>query len=679
MKYTPLKLNAMGSLLQNSGLNINTTAVEYMGTSTSLSTYSQGTVTTSTVLGRLVNAIRLAYTKINAGISQTTYNNLISIGSTTIPALGNSKPSTYTRSYTGELTSYGFLRLIPYQAYNELYLTDGTYKKFLASFNACESKKTQLNSVIEALNNSVNFLDGIYSNMNDLITADITGVTLSTFYWGQDLIASGRAIDLSTINTFGSPINLLRTLSRNNAITKSINIALLSVGLNGDDVQNLINGQEPTDEQQRYLYGAFSIIVGADLEDVLIPLNCQTPNLNSLVDLLDVKKLFPNSYTTLTYPQYNSVPLATNSKTYYLIFQGNQANINPQTGLGERLKNIIPADIAFTADAFGMAMSQIRNINSVSIEKFSQVVMNLENISGLTNVNGTATPTNNSLSESSLNVLAKGSNTNGTYNTCDFFGSMTNIHYDWNQLQSLLSSTQTQTLIDIYTNILNLLSGGGPYTALDTFITQANTEIANILSTNSVQATELNTLYNTFGRYLQKEQDARELVLPANLTNFIATDTDTVTFIDILGQYATDTTTKGSARVLENIANTTVQGGNYLIAAMRESRNGERLGLAGIELDNDVNESQYKLPRPTGLTLAQQPIDGYVNSAALANVPIITGAATTPGSLGGSTETTLVPDNLSILVQPNAESVLTQNQALEEVITCNCDCWDLIQ
>jgi hypothetical protein len=63
----------------------------------------------------------------------------------------------------------------------------------------------------------------------------------------------------------------------------------------------------------------------------------------------------------------------------------------------------------------------------------------------------------------------------------------------------------------------------------------------------------------------------------------------------------------------------------------------------------------------------------------LVGVVAITGAAITPGSFAGSQETTLIPDNLDIFkithLQP---SVINPNKAVQDVIDCNCDCWDLL-
>lgn len=679
MSYTPLKVNTLGALLQSSGLNINPEAVEYMGTSTALSNYSAGSVVGTTSVYALSAAIRLAYTKIGSGVSSGTYDNLISIGSSRIPALGISVPPTYTLTYSGEITSYGWLRLIPYQAYREFYLNNGSYNDFIHSINVCESKKNQMNNVINALGNSVDYLDGVFSNMNDLITGDITGVSLSTFYWGQDLIASGRVVDLNMIDSFGNPQSLLMIIYKNQALTKALNLALLSAGFTSTDIQNFCNGIPATIDQLKLIYGAFSVILGQDLIDICIPLNCQTPSLQTLADLLNPRRLFPNSYTSLTYPVYNSTPLPTNSKTYYLIYTGQEVNVLKDIGIGDRLINVIPTDIAYAADAFSRSMMQIRNIQSANIEKFSQVVKNLENTTGLTGVSGTNVPTNSSSAQAAINVLSKGTGPNGTYTSCNFFGSMTNSYYNWKDLRDYINICSTTTLANKYISIYNLLSGAGPYTGLQTLINEANAEITSIYDNNNSNALKLNEIYNDFGTKLKVEQTARTMAIP-NVTQFTSTNDDVIAFIDNLDQYAVDTKNQGTSHVLEDISDITVEGGNYLIAAMREARNAKRMGLAGLELDNDVNgtaNSNLQLPPVSGSTLSGIP--GYdISKSTVATVPIITGAATTPGSLAGSPETTLVPDNLSILIQPSDQSVLTPEQAIAEVVLCNCDCWDLI-
>ena len=332
-KQTPLGVNVMSGLLQGKGFWANKPTASYVGSSTSASTYTPGTVITNSCLYWATYAINASYGVVNAG----TYANIIAMGSSTIPALGNSPPPTYTYTgspswagtgYTGAVASWGYVRLFPWQGYNEFNYNNtlalsNMYNDFCGSFISAGSFIDYSNKSIMTSQNSIGFLEGTYSNMNDLITADVTNVSLSPQVFGRDLINLGKALDLSTIWTFGYPSNLLATLKKYNAITASVSVALLSTGLTSSDIDNISSNNNVTKEQQQKTYAAFLIITGVDLAEILVSLNCNTQGLVTLADLLDVRKMFPNSYETLTVPLYNAVPGPTNSKTYYPIFATN--------------------------------------------------------------------------------------------------------------------------------------------------------------------------------------------------------------------------------------------------------------------------------------------------------------------------------------------------------------------
>jgi len=112
-------------------------------------------------------------------------------------------------------------------------------------------------------------------------------------------------------------------LQQNNGLTKNVSLAIISSGIEPNELGNILgNISIPTKDQERKLYGAYSLIVGDSLNEVLVSLNCKTAGLDSLADLLNPKKLFPNSYQSLTVPVYNTTQSVTNSKTYYPIYSG---------------------------------------------------------------------------------------------------------------------------------------------------------------------------------------------------------------------------------------------------------------------------------------------------------------------------------------------------------------------
>jgi hypothetical protein len=169
-------------------------------------------------------------------------------------------------------------------------------------------------------------------------------------------------------------------------------------------------------------------------------------------------------------------------------------------------------------------------------------------------------------------------------------------------------------------------------------------------------------LYQQFGTNLQTEQTARSEAL-TNTSLLTGTNNDLINFLNNIGIYAQDTQSKGTAQFLEEIADTTTLGGGSLIASMREARNALKLSLTGATQDNTIVNNNLSLP----------PVTGTMSTL---GVPIVTGAPIVPGSLAGSSAIGLIPSNLSIFNTPsNANSVIRPDSAIQQVITCNCDCW----
>ncbi len=198
-KQTPLSLNVLSSLMQSIGFKQGQYSSDYAGGYTPPTTYSYGSIVGATCLLNLMLSAIYAQGKIGSGITQGTYDNLISIGAGSIRALGNTPPTTYTTSISTTHNKFGFIAQLAIQAYNELHPNGGTYADFVNSYMVCHNYVNSNNDVISSMVNSADFLKGAYSNMDDLVTGDVTGVSLSTIYWGQDLINLGRALDLKKI------------------------------------------------------------------------------------------------------------------------------------------------------------------------------------------------------------------------------------------------------------------------------------------------------------------------------------------------------------------------------------------------------------------------------------------------------------------------------------------------
>ena len=135
------------------------------------------------------------------------------------------------------------------------------------------------------------------------------------------------------------------------------------------------------------------------------------------------------------------------------VAQTNSITIQPiPQGFGAYLDGILPPDIAKAAGSFSVSMQQIKNISSVPIEKFAQVVNSLETTKGL-NVNGTSVPTDTSLASQGLALIALGNGPFGTYTMSNFLGCMSGLPYLGINIRQLIQQLETSTLYDIYKNL----------------------------------------------------------------------------------------------------------------------------------------------------------------------------------------------------------------------------------
>ena len=578
-KNSPLGVNVTGDYMNNTGFNINPVAQSYMGISKQNSSYTFGSCVSQTCLRLLTWAVNDAYNRgvvLKTTAGSSVYDSLISIGSSTIPGLGNSCPTTYVPvdpagvwartstsatalslaeqygrqtgysnalpgpatsgygNYDGSygdplqgygvtdqkqnatwypynttnpnvsITQWGWIRCHALQAWNEFnwngIVVDPTdpsipsylqgykmpqYSDFLSSVNSGQAYISQNNPSILATHNSNTFLDGTYSNMNDLISADITGVSLSTLSFGTDLENLGMALSLSNIDSFGLPSNLLRTLGSQGAITQDLSLVLLAAGLTSVEISEIAEGiiGNPTEEQERKIYGAFLMMTGENLKAILAPIQCKTQGFSTLADLLDVQKLFPNSYASLTVPMYNAAPGPTNSKTYYLIYIGNGINTALKTpemreyvgtltpagsppisetstvpanyreipkGFDSYLVGIIPENQAIAAGAFSFTMRQINSIQTFDILQFAKVVKGIENVSDLPLTGGTSKPTNQQMINQSTTKGSLGTGPYGSYTMSDLFGCMSGLPYPWKLIQQRIKQLETKNLYNIY-------------------------------------------------------------------------------------------------------------------------------------------------------------------------------------------------------------------------------------
>jgi hypothetical protein len=535
----------------------------------------------------------------------------------------------------------GFIATVAQQAYYEFWYNYASrrpnqYAEFLLSIQTCADFMSNQNRTIASLYNNLTFLRGNYSNINDLTTSDISGVNLAFRDFGNDLIRLGKAINLNDIHVFGLPSKLLLNLQAKNALTEALRFSLLYNELSTTELNLILSGAYvPTVEQEKKIYDSFGIVRGSDLNEIKIIINCSTDGLTSLADLLNPLKMFPNSYASLTVPEYTIADPS--YKIYKLIYSGN--NVNPDiANNGQYLSGILPPDQAKACGAFMYTMNQIKNIRMIDFERFSQVIANLE----VTNQNlplinsSQSTPGNTDLTNTALELTAFGTATGGTYNFCDFFGAMSGVPYNlwYSRVQALLNEISTATLTSIYNQLYTLATTApGDNSQASALIAAANSEIANIAAANPSAVNTLNYYWSKIGTQLSTEHAATALAVQQTINIYQTSNVSNLeTFVKKLSDYALKTGQFDIATVIENISDTTTIGGQSIVAVMRESRNAKRINNMGGELDSDL---------PTTLTPGLASARATVTNGQITSVQVTSGGT----GYGDPVDTTISPND----------------------------------
>ena len=410
-----------------------------------------------------------------------------------------------TSNVNEEITKWGWIRCHALQAWCEFNHHGNAplqllpkYEDFTGSFLSADSFINSQNQVITAGENAEDFMEGTFSNMDDLITSDVSGINLAIKDFGTDLDNLGTLFDPRKLDKFGFPSTLLQLIYENGGIVQDLNIALGAAGLSAKEITTIANSSAEyiSASQERKIYGAFLAIAGSNLRAILATMlnqpveqrtvfNPSTPTatrFRTLADCLDVKRLFPTSYRSLTVPIYNTqLGLETGSKTYYLIYKNESVNASDlnspavkdnvgtlftqgippvfddlpdtpdaalPTGFDSYLGGpnvVVPAEIGLAAGALRYSMLQVNNITNLLPGEFGLCMSNLElmtdNVSTPPGDNQLSKPINEELHAEIPEKLAIGSGLAGTYTHSDFFGCMSGLPYPWTVIYNKINQT----------------------------------------------------------------------------------------------------------------------------------------------------------------------------------------------------------------------------------------------
>lgn len=234
-------------------------------------------------------------------LSNATISSLETLASNACASLSDSVPSGYP-SLAVSTNPPGFTGLLSTTA--NLYLGNGDISKFIQAINIAEAYAASTKDFLNSAVNSQTYLADTFTGMTDLITGDVTSITLYTVAFGNDLANLGRLIDLSNLDNLGSPLALIQNIIRlSGGLPPSLSARLVLVGIPAQVVINLNNpNTSVTDSIQKLMYEAMKTVTNEDgsLGEVLTLLGVTTQNITSMADLLDPYKLFPNSFANLT-------------------------------------------------------------------------------------------------------------------------------------------------------------------------------------------------------------------------------------------------------------------------------------------------------------------------------------------------------------------------------------------
>jgi hypothetical protein len=306
-----------------------------------------------------------------ANVPSSYIDYLAQLTATNCPALTDCIPSAYVAPITAAWgNSYspieGFMTGIVLNL-ADLELGNGNASIFSQIFGGAVGYVNITNQYINTVKNAQTFSGTTFTTMNSTTTGSLTDVNAATKAFGGDISRLGNLINLNDLDNFGSPLSLIQQLASIAAITPALNTAFTQVGI-ATDVTDQLGNQDLTlsDTVQSKMYQAMNLINGDNLKQILqifgiIPIENSnggfdfgptptTPylgnNVKTMADLLNPKKLFPNSYLSLTVKTFsvlnaNSSPGSTNVL---------RAIYNPSGAVNTNLLNYLPKYV-LTVDA----------------------------------------------------------------------------------------------------------------------------------------------------------------------------------------------------------------------------------------------------------------------------------------------------------------------------------------
>ena len=303
----------------------------------------------------------------------------------------------------------------------------------------------------------------------------------------------------------------------------------------------------------------------------------------------------------------------------------------------ERLKTIIPADQALANKALQASFEQVKGIAQItSMAQFANTVVTLETNVGLNLINSLSEAVPSSVRSYVSSSVATGTGPNGTLTLGDVLGCASgyNITNQLINVRTNVANINITNLTTAYTRMLGVLTGtygnssnisipSGPgqgnYSSYDSAIvslcSSANSIISGIVSTYPNAVANINSNWQTLSTS-PRNQVINLTKAKIDYANLTANQFQSVqAFADSLHDYGIQTQAGGPAEYINAIANTTNQGGQAVVGALREGRNIAALNNGGIPVDSQIPGVPATPPSPGNLGQTN-----YTPNQAVANI-----------------------------------------------------------
>jgi hypothetical protein len=641
---SPLQLQAASGLFQNKGYQVNP------GVTAAVAAYNA-----QPLIANLITAINAA-----GSLGNSTQANLQTFGTANCPALADSFNSTSTYPVTSTLANPGLTGIITLTA--DAYMGNGDLSKFAQTFTQANSYCLTTNIFIESAVNSNNYLGPTFTGMDNLVTAGLTEINRATQAMGDDLYNAGQYIDLGNLANYGTPLALIRQISRRAGTISFLIAPLIDAGV---DERIVLGLNDPsvavTDSVQKLMYEALTTVTGDDLAGILRILDVWTPNITSLADLLNPAIMLPNSYKSLTVPTavgpraifiapdpVNSLntltpadskqlleqeaaaraivrPLAcelrqsenpvtaaaspvaeqggTGSGAMYTVNSNLEARVAAdQVGVSyERLSKMTSPGLALANKAYACSLGQVANISRMTLPQLSAAFLAVETNKDLPAIEAQTTP----VPQADLNYYASniaiGSGENGTILLTDILGTAAGTNITQNLSNCVTIMTELQSANAFYTlngYYVDMQGNIANVTAIDNLIANARAEINVIVGLYPTQTSSLNTYFTAINTQLTREA---ELLTQAviDIGNVQGNNQVAImSFASSLPGYGLDTKVGGSAQYLEDVAEIATSTGQSTVATLREGRTTAGLNAAGVGTAANAVESTPTTPPP---------------------------------------------------------------------------------